>query len=78
MKTFDASVGSAILYIAETTTDLITMVTRFNLLLIRMKKQISKFTRIISLLKKIFGKHFKVFQKFTDTADRFIKVLDFF
>ena len=31
-------------------------------------------TRIISLLKKAFGKHFKVFHKFTGTANEFIKL----
>ena len=41
----------------------------------QMKKQGSECTRIISLLKKIFGKHFfKVLQKFVDTADKFIKL----
>ena len=48
------------------------MVTRVNLLFIRMKKQGSECTLIISLLKNIFGKHFKVFQKFADIADKFI------
>lgn len=37
-----------------------------------MKKQGSECTRIISLLKNIFGKHFKVFYKFADIADEFI------
>ena len=38
-KIFYALVGSEILRIAGTTTDLINMVARVNLLLIRMKKQ---------------------------------------
>ena len=49
------------------------MKTRVNLLLIRMKKQVSEFTWVIPLLKKIFGKHFKVFYKFEDLFDEFIK-----
>ena len=40
----------------------------------RMKKQGSECTRIISLLKKIFGKHLNVFQMFSYTADKFIQL----
>ena len=36
-----------------------------------MKKKDGKFTCIISLLKKIFRKKFKVFYKFADSADKF-------
>ena len=39
-----------------------------------MKEQGDEFTHIIPLYKKIFGKHFKVFQKFADTADKSIKL----
>ena len=44
------------------------MVTRVNLLLKRMMKQSRDCVLIISLFKKIFVKHFKVFHKFEDTA----------
>ena len=71
-KIFYALIGSEILRITSTTTDLINMVRRVNLLLIQMKKQGSECTRVISLLKKIFGKHFKVLNKLADTADNFI------
>ena len=71
-KIFYASIGSEILHIVLATTDLVNMVKRVNLLLIRMKKQVSECTRIISLFKKVFGKHFKVFHKFANTADEFI------
>lgn len=65
------SAGSKIL----TINDLINMVKRVNPLLMQMKRQGSECTRIISLLKKIFGKHFfKVLRKFVDTADKFIKL----
>ena len=50
------------------------MITFANLLLLLMKKQISECVHIILLLKKIFGKHFKVFYKFADTANEFIKI----
>ena len=74
LKSFYASISSEILRIARTTSELINMVTRVNLLLIRMKKQGSEYTRIILLLKKVFGKPFKVFHKFANTADEFIKL----
>ena len=73
-KIFYASASSDILHIARATTDLINMVTRVNLLLIRIKKQGSKCVHIISLLKEIFGKHFKVYHKFGDSANGFIKL----
>ena len=50
------------------------MATRFNLLVMRMKKQGSKCVLIFSLLKKIFGKQFNVFHKFQGTADKFIEL----
>ena len=50
------------------------MVTRVNHLLRVMKKQGSECVRIISLLKKIFGKIFKVFHKFADAANEFMKL----
>ena len=50
---FYASLGSEVLRIARTMTDLINVIKRVNRLLIRMKKQGSKCTRIILLLKKI-------------------------
>ena len=54
-KMFRASVGSEIVRIARTTTYLINMVTRVNLLLIQLKKQGGECFRIhiILLLKKI-------------------------
>lgn len=45
------------------------METTVNLLLILKKKQGSEYIRMTSLLKKHFGKHFKVFQNFAGTAD---------
>ena len=39
-----------------------------------MKKQGSECSCIISLLKQLFGKRFKEFHKFVDTANEFIKV----
>ena len=39
-----------------------------------MKKQGSEWLRIILLLKRTFGKNYKVFDKFTDAADGFIKL----
>ena len=53
-KTFSTSIGSEILHIARTATDLIDMVKRVNLLLMQKKKQRSECTHIISLLKKFF------------------------
>ena len=38
-----------------------------------MKKQGSDYVRIISLMKKIFGKRVKVFHNFADTANEFVK-----
>ena len=39
-----------------------------------MKKQGSECSCIVSLLKQLFGKRFKEFHKFVDTANEFIKV----
>ena len=52
------------------------MVTRVNLLFKRMKME-SASVRIISLRKKIFGKH-KVFHKFADNADELIKLFSLY
>ena len=57
-KLYYALVISEILHIAMTITYLINMVTRANLLLIRMVKQISVCLRIASLLKKICTSHY--------------------
>ena len=76
-KTFYASIDSEILCIVRTTIDLINMVELVNLLLVKMKKQGSECTLIISSLKKIFGKHFNVFHTFTDTTDKFNKLSSF-
>ena len=74
LEIYYATISSEILRNNRTTTDLINMVICVNLLLIRMKKQSSECTRIISLLKEIFAKHFKVFHKLADIADKFIKL----
>lgn len=42
--------------------------------MLKMKKQGSERAHIISLLKKSFGKHFKVFHKFVDTGNEFFKL----
>ena len=39
-----------------------------------MKKQDGEFTSSNSLSKKIFGERFKVFDKFVDKSDKFIKL----
>lgn len=64
-----ASFCSAILRIEKTTINPLDMVTRFNFLLMR---QGSECTCIVSLLEKIFRKHFSQ-NIFSDTADKFIK-----
>ena len=71
---FYASIDFEILHITRTTTYLINTVKRVGISLIQMKKQCSECTRITSLLKKIFGKRFKVFHKFSDTTAEFIKL----
>ena len=73
-KIFYASFDSKNLCIVRTTTDLINMVTRVNPLWIPMKKQGSEYVCIISLLKKIYGKHSKVFHKFANASNEFIKL----
>ena len=70
LKIIYVSIGFEILYIVRTAADQINIVTRVNLLLIRMKKQDNEYTCIIPLLNKIFRKHFKVFPKFVDTANK--------
>ena len=60
-KIYYASVGAEILRIARTSRYLINMVKRVKLLSIWTKKQGSECTRIISLLKKMFGKDLKYF-----------------
>jgi len=75
-KIFYASVGSEILRIARTTSNLHDLVTRVNALLTRMAKQGSKHKQIASLINKLFGRHFNVFKKFADTANQFIRLLN--
>ena len=53
-KIFCASISSEVLRIARTTTDLNNMIKRVSHYLIRMKKQGSEYTRIVSSLRKIF------------------------
>lgn len=60
-RNFYASIGSAILCIVRTITDLSNMVKCINLLFIRMKEQGSECICTILLFKNIFGKYFKVF-----------------
>ena len=73
-KTFYALVRSETLHVARSATDLTNMVTRVNLLLIWMKKLGSSFICIISLLKKIFGKHFIVLHRFADTSNESVEL----
>ena len=62
LKLLYAPICSEILHITKTTTDLINMVRQGHRLLIRMKKQGTECTRIISLLNQIFwGNTFKFF-----------------
>ena len=62
LKLLYASICSEILHITQATTDQINMVRQGHRLLIRMKKQGTECTRIISLLNQIFwGNTFKFF-----------------
>ena len=74
LKNFMLQLVLKIYVFAKKTTDLIIMATRFNFLVMRMKKQGSKCVLNFSLLKKILGKHFNVFHKFPGTADKFIEL----
>jgi len=76
-KIFYASVGSEILRIVRTTTELDDIKIRVETLLIRMKKQGSEKKRIITLMNKLYGRHAEVFSKFADTSDNFIKLFSF-
>ena len=61
-------------YIGRAITDLVNMVKCVvGLLLVQMKKQGIEFTCNISLLERMFLKHFNVFHNFPDTTDEFIK-----
>ena len=50
------------------------MITRVKFLLIRMEKQGRKSVRIISVLKKTFGKDVKTLPKFADNSCEFIRL----
>ena len=76
-KIFYASIGFEIILTARTIANLINMVTCADSLLIPLIKQSSDCTRIIWLLKKIFGKHFKAFHTFANTADLFTSLISF-
>ena len=73
-KTRYALISSEILSIARTATHLINIATSVNLFQTQIKNQGSEFTRIISMLKKLFGKHFKVLYQLADRAGEFIKL----
>ena len=73
-RIFYDSIGFEILLIGRTPTDLINMVKRVNLLLMRMKKKRTECNHIISLLKKKFRRHFRVFHRFADIAGLFIEL----
>ena len=73
-NTYNASIGSESLRLFRATSDINTLVTLHNFLLKRMQKQGSKQRSIISMLNKIFYKHFTVFNVFTSTAANLIKL----
>ena len=56
-----AYIGSKILWFARTTLDKNTFLTLTNLLLKRMHKRGNKHRSIISMLNKMFGKHFTIY-----------------
>ena len=59
---------------ARTPLDINTFVTLFNCLLKGSQKQRSKYRSIISMLNKIFSKHFTVFNVFVDITANIIKL----
>ena len=63
-----------LLKFSGTTLDMNTFVTLFNHLLKKMQQQESRHRSIISILNKIFGKHFTVFNNFADIEANFIKI----
>ena len=69
------SIGFGTLRFFKTTSGSKTYATLANKPLKRMQKQSSKQRFIISILKKTFGKNFKVSNVFAGTADSFIKTL---
>ena len=68
-----ASTGSEVLRLARTSSGSNAFVAFDNQLLETVQKQGSKHKSIVSMLKKIFVKHFNVFDTFADTPDNFIK-----
>lgn len=63
------SVGSEILHIIRTKTDLTKLIARVNLSLICLEKRESECTHH---WKKVFGKHFEMFYKYADTTNEFV------
>ena len=76
-KIFYASIGSEILRIVRTTTELNDLKNRVDELLTRMKKQGTEQGRLVSIIKKLFGRHTLNFKKFADTAQDFLKLFSF-
>ena len=68
-----ASIGSEVSKFARTTSNINNFVTLSNRLLKKMQKEGSKHRSTISMLHKIFGKRFTVFNIFEYTAVNFIK-----
>ena len=64
--------------LTRTTTDLVNIVTYFNLFLLHIKKPASEYRFIISLLRKIFDNHTKVFHKLANTADEFTNIFSLY
>ena len=67
------SVGSEVLRLARSTSDINVFVTLSNCLLKRIQEKGSKHRSMISMLNKIFGKDSTIFSVFADTAANFIK-----
>ena len=65
----NVSIGFEILCVVRTAADLCNMVTRVNLLLIRMKEQ-DNIPVSFHYWKKYLGNTLKVFPKFVDTANK--------
>ena len=72
LNIYYTSISSEIVGFVRTTSEINAFVTLSNGLLKKMQKQGSKHRSIISMLKKIFGKHF-VFNTFADKKTNFIK-----
>ena len=74
-KIFYSSLGAEVLRIARTTNNKAAFLNSVSIIIKRMVNQGAKLETVIKTLKKVFGQHFTLFEKYAPTTIAFINLL---